>query len=163
MKKSVAIMIAIIFVASILVINLFGLKMSVYNETFPVTKIECINKEGNGVTIKSTLYPVDGATTPINQWKRIPVINIKYNGPANANDNTGTMFFIETRVYPDNATEKRVQFINYSNSVDAELYVDASGNPNGLILFHAPSAILVKVSTMEKNNLTSTFVMVIAR
>ena len=42
MKKSVAILIGIIYIASIFIINLFGLKMSVYNEKHSVAKIECV-------------------------------------------------------------------------------------------------------------------------
>ena len=44
MKKSTLIMIAIVYIASIVLISLFGMKSVVYNEVIPVTKIECLNE-----------------------------------------------------------------------------------------------------------------------
>lgn len=161
MKKSVAIVIGIIFIGSIFIINLFGLKMSVYNETITVAKIECINQAKDGVELSETLYRVDGMAST--ERKKIMQIIIPYEGAADMLNNTGTMFFLETRVYPDNATEKRVNFMNHSNTQDAELYLDTNGEPNGLILFYDRTAIVVKVTTREKNNTTSLYVMIVAK
>ena len=44
MKKSTLILIMIIYVASIVVINFFGLNVKVYNEVINVTSVECINE-----------------------------------------------------------------------------------------------------------------------
>ena len=44
MKKSVMIIIGIIYVASIVVINFFGMKVFVYNKTIDVEQIVCLNK-----------------------------------------------------------------------------------------------------------------------
>ena len=44
MKKSTLVVIAIIYVASIVIISLFGMKAVVYNEVIPVTQIECLNQ-----------------------------------------------------------------------------------------------------------------------
>lgn len=160
MKKSVVILIAIIYVGSIFIINLFGLKMSIYNERFPVERIECINKEETGVKISSTLFPVNGAHTPVSEWEKIPTIKIKFEGAGYVDENgipQGTSFYLQIRVYPNNATEKTLDYKNYSNSTTASIYQNS-----GLILFSEKSSIIVKITPTEKNNPTFLYVMVIA-
>lgn len=160
MKKSVIIVIGIIFVASIFVINLFGLKMSVYKEVFPVERIECLNTAGDGVKISSLLYPVNGAATPVSEWQRIKVIEVVYADLDATEEGDSKMFFIQTRVYPDNATEKHLNYLNYSSTKGVEFYVDGSGNQNGLVLFSNKCAVIIKISTAEKNNPASLFIMI---
>ena len=43
MKKSTLILILIVFIASIPIINFFGLNAKVYNEIVNVSAVECIN------------------------------------------------------------------------------------------------------------------------
>ena len=43
MKKSTLIVIAIIYIASIVVISVFGLKMVIWDVVIPVKSIECLN------------------------------------------------------------------------------------------------------------------------
>ena len=51
MRKSTIIFIAVIYIASIAVISLFGMKMSVYNEIIPVTSILCLNETDDNVEV----------------------------------------------------------------------------------------------------------------
>ena len=44
MNKITIIFIAIIFIGSIAIVNLFGMEMAVYNKEIPVTSILCINE-----------------------------------------------------------------------------------------------------------------------
>ena len=164
MKKSVAILIGIIYIASIFIINLFGLKMSVYNEKHSVAKIECVNKAGDGVVTGKTLYPVNGASTPRDQWQEIMYIAIKFEGAASINDSgqvTGTNFLLQMRVYPDNATNKNLTFTNYSNNSNVEFHI-VGGNQNCLVLFSKPTTVVIKVTPKEENNPAYCFVKLIA-
>ena len=164
MKKSVAILIGIIYIGSIFIINLFGLKLSVYNEKHSVARIECVNKAENDVTIGKTLYPVNGASTPRDQWQEIMYISIKFEGPASINDSgqvVGTNYLLQMRVYPDNATNKDLVFTNYSNTTSVEFHV-VGGNQNCLVLFTKPTTVVIKVTPKEENNPAFCYVKLIA-
>lgn len=45
MKKSTIILLILIYVASIVFVGFFGMKMMTYNETIYVDKVECINED----------------------------------------------------------------------------------------------------------------------
>ena len=85
MKKSVIILIALIYVAAIAVVSFFGLQFKVFNQVVPVSSIVIDNKDlkytpenvpyaiieldDNGVAhyqIKCTVLPVDATNTRIN-------------------------------------------------------------------------------------------------
>ena len=164
MKKSVAILIGIIYVGSIFIINLFGLKMSVYNEKHSVAKIECVNKAEDDVIIGKTLYPVNGASTPRDQWQYIMYISINYEGAASISESgqvSGTNYLLQMRVFPDNATQKDLVFTNYSNTKNVDLIV-VGGNQNCLVLFSKPTTVVIKVTPKEENNPAYCYVKLIA-
>ena len=100
MKKSVVILIAIIYISAIALVSFFGLKHKVFDEVVPVSSIEIINDgvEYNADTgsYKTTLRP----------------------------DEEGVRAFrIEYRVHPDNASEASVSF-----TIDSKMAtVDDSG------------------------------------
>lgn|SRR5574344_38051 len=142
MKKSVVMMIAIIYIASIVVVSLFGMKISVYNEDIPVTQILCTNKtdaENNVQVIDD-----DGERT----------IKIKFVESANAEKLTGTMLYIEHRVLPDNATNKIVKYV-YSENQNVEFYKDTTGAENGLILFHGKAIIDVTIMSTDLRKIST--------
>ena len=51
MKKSTLIIIGLIYIASIVVISVFGLKAVVYRPVIPVTKVECLNESDEFTTV----------------------------------------------------------------------------------------------------------------
>lgn len=161
MKKSVAILIGIIFIASIFIINLFGLKMAVYNEKVSVAKIECISETKEGYKTGQTSYPINGAS---NKWENIMYVMIPFSDPGKLTESggvTGTNYFMQMRVYPDNASQKDLTFTNYSNTKNVDLYV-VGANQYCYVLFSKPSTVVIKVTSQEKNNPTFFYIKLIA-
>ena len=122
MKKSTLILIAIAYIASIVIISLFGMKAVIYNEVIPVTRIDCLNETDDKTTVT---IANDG----------LKLITVKYDQPGDANDLTGTMIQLVWRVTPDNATKKSVKFVYNESRKNMTFVKDKSGNDLGLILF----------------------------
>lgn len=51
MKKSVLIVIGLVYIASILIIGFFGMRQVVYSNIIYVREIECINEEARDMVI----------------------------------------------------------------------------------------------------------------
>lgn len=86
MKKSVVILIAIIYIASIALVSFFGLQFKVFEEVIPVERVEITNE---GQKQNDTL----GSYVIVNhEGDKEPRYQIKYH------------------VYPENATETAVDF-----------------------------------------------------
>ena len=148
MKKSVMIIIGIIYVASIVVINFFGMKVFVYNKTIDVEQIVCLNKtdEEKGIVV-STFESYNGETGT--------AITIKFDKPANKNLMTGTMLQLDLRVLPDNATKKELSFTSTASDEEVEFFTDESGKETGLMLFYEPTSIFeVFVKSTDNSNVT---------
>ena len=148
MKKSVMIIIGIIYVASIVVINFFGMKVFVYNKTIDVEQIVCLNKtdEEKGIVV-STFESYNGETGT--------AITIKFDKPANKNLMTGTMLQLDLRVLPDNATKKELSFTSTASDEEVEFFTDESGKQTGLILFYESTSIFeVFVKSTDNSNVT---------
>ena len=149
MKKSVVILIAIIYVASIVSINFFGMKLSVYNEQIPVQRIECTNVSD----------PERGIV--VDEKDGLKRITITYTQPADINDPVNTTVLqIFSRVYPENATSTRVRYQYHLTSTNVQFYKDAEGHENGVILFYGPvgQTIIDLVSTDGRNIKTSIYI-----
>lgn len=135
MKKSTLIIILIIYVASIAIINFFGMSVKLYDEIINVTAVECINKtDKNTEVIEST-------------DKKI--LKVKFTEPANATDLTGTMLQLQWRVLPDNATVKDVQFVYNTQNTRVEFYEDEKGRKTGLMLFSGPTMLDVRIMSTD--------------
>ena len=148
MKKSVMIIIGIIYVASIVVINFFGMKVFVYNKTIDVEQIVCLNKtdEEKGIVV-STFESYNGETGT--------AITIKFDKPANKNLMTGTMLQLDLRVLPDNATKKELSFTSTASDEEVEFFTDESGKQTGLMLFYESTSIFeVFVKSTDNSNVT---------
>ena len=85
MKKSVLIVIGLVYIASILIIGFFGMRQVVYSNIIYVREIECINEEARDM----------------GDYKLIIIDYIE--------GNTGVQ--LSYRVTPDDATNKEVQFV----------------------------------------------------
>lgn len=121
MKKSVIILIAIIYVASIALVSFFGLKFKVFEEVVPVESVEILDenlKPGN------------------ENFDFYTVIELDSEGKGR--------YQIKYRVHPDNATNQEVDFIlTPMNSGDSS--VPATIDENGVVQFDRQGAVIVSV------------------
>ena len=110
MKKSVIILIAIIYVASIALVSFFGLKYKVFEEVIPVESVEILDDLAPGNENLGCDY-------------------IKY---IDLDENKVARYQIKYRVHPDNATNQDVDFIlTPVNSGDPNIH--ASVDENGVV------------------------------
>lgn len=128
------IIIGIVYLASIVIISIFGMRSVVFNEIIPVSKIECINVTDDKINVS--------------EENNVKIIKIKYDKPANTETNEGTMVQLEWRVLPDNATTKDVKFV-YDSSPRVTFATDEAGNEVGLILFTGKVVLPVKIMSTD--------------
>ena len=91
MKKSVLILIAIIYIGSIVFVGFFGMKMVSYNPTVIPESVVCINED---------------MTSKQDEEGEYKTIRLTYQ--------EGLKYQLQWRVYPDNASQN-VQFVYSSN------------------------------------------------
>ena len=121
MKKSVIILIGIIYLASIALVSFFGLKFKVFEEIIPVERVEILD---------DTLKPGN------ENFDFYKVIELDSDGKGR--------YQIKYRVYPDNATNQEVDFIlTPMNSGDDS--VPATIDENGVVIFDKQGAVIVSV------------------
>lgn len=121
MKKSVIILIGIIYLASIALVSFFGLKFKVFEEIIPVERVEILD---------DTLKPGN------ENFDFYKVIELDSDGKGR--------YQIKYRVYPDNATNQEVDFIlTPMNSGDDS--VPATIDENGVVIFEKQGAVIVSV------------------
>ena len=120
MKKSVLLLIGIIYIMSIAVVSFFGLKVQIVGETVYINKIECINE--NVTTLNGEKY----------------IIVDYYEDP----DNPLTVQ-LEWRIFPDNATKKLVNFVYDEDSTVATV------NKLGTVIFNKKGVITVYITAAD--------------
>ena len=126
MKKSVIVLIAVIYIVAIATVSFIGLKVETFNETVYVNKIE--------ITNENLKYAEDGSK----------YIVIKY---VNDEDNP-TAYQIEWHVYPDEASRKLVEFVyDETNEI-------ATVNAIGTVVFKRKGAITVYVSATDGSSIS---------
>ncbi len=135
MKKSTLILIAIVYVASVVVISVFGMKSVVYNEIIPVNKIICLNETDS--------------KTEVTQDNGMKLIKLKFTTPGDAENLTGTMLQLSWRVLPDNATSKTVKFIYNESLTRVNFVKDENDNELGLILFSGKVVFNLKIMSTD--------------
>ena len=144
MNKAVTILIALIYIASIVLISLFGMKAIVAVENVPVTSIECIN-----VTDEKARVSIDQNTGN-------KVIQVSYVGAYNQETQTGTMIEIKWKVSPDNAVNKNIKITYDTNKTGIIVGVDENGYANGYIYFTQRLAVDIKISSTDGTRITET-------
>ena len=115
MKKSVIILIALIYVVSIALVSFFGLQFKVFEEVIPVERIEILNE------------PDDYLAKPNENGEgevQVPYVFIEPNA------NGEYVYQLDYHVYPDDATNKKVNF-----SFDAETTKGVTISEDGLVRF----------------------------
>ncbi|MDD3397224.1 MAG: Ig-like domain-containing protein [Clostridia bacterium] len=134
MKKSIVIIIGIIYVASICLIGFFGMKIKAYNETIYVTNVECLNKDMR-----------DGTDSQDNPYKYV-ILTYKLN----------LAYQIEWKVYPENASNRNIEF-SYDTSTTV-----ANVNYFGAVTFNKKGTITIQIKSTDGGN-RGTTIKIIAR
>ena len=125
MKKSVIILILIIYIGSIVFVGFFGMKMVSYNPTVLPERIECINSD------MKLVIPKDENDQPI-EAEAYKSVRLRWT--------EGLQYQLEWRVYPDNASQK-VQFI-YTSEM-------ATIDENGLVSFSKHGTLTFSIACEE--------------
>lgn len=131
MKKSVIMLISIVYIASIVVINFFGLKMSVYNVFVPVSQVECTNSED------LQRFPNINVNTDYAYADKL----IRFKLSQTASKENPDKLTITHRVYPDNASQKEVRYVYSQSSSNFEFHKDENGRETGMILIYGKCLI----------------------
>lgn len=125
MKKSVIVMIMVIYVASIVFIGFFGMKISAYDEIIYVNKVECINEEAK-------LKP-DGSKTIILELDK--------------HDSEKNIYQILWKVLPMDASKRNIKFV-----YDEDSYV-ARVDKFGRVYFKNAGVITVYLKSTDGTNI----------
>ena len=134
MKKSVIVVIGIIYVLAIVVVSFFGLKIETFNEIIYIEKIECTNeemkmgKDGIGYIVVNYVEDLENPTSVQLKW----------------------------HVYPDDASRKSVDFV-YD-----ETRTVGTVNEFGTVIFNKKGTITVYITATDGSS-KSAAVKVIAK
>lgn len=126
MKKSVIIIIGVIYIASIVLIGFLGMKITSYDEIFYVNKIECINE--------NAVEKEDGSKS----------IEFIYDENLPPEENVVQIFW---KVYPEDATNRRVEFM-----YDKESKVGYVDN-NGRVWLKRVGTLTVQIKSTDGSNI----------
>ena len=130
MKKSVVILIMIIYIASIALVSFFGLQYKMFDEVVSVERIEILN---SGLRENAT-------------WGKYVIISPDSDGIWR--------YHIKYRVYPDNVSEPRVDF-SYDTQ-NTSVTVDSTG----LVVFTAPTTVKIHVIATDGSNVSTTLTII---
>lgn len=136
MKKSVVILIALIYVASIALVSFFGLQFKVFNEEVYVDKIELLNLEeekskGNYQRIEKQGITDENGNPVYDEFIKVSILETQ-------------QYDLNLRVYPDNATNKK---INYS--IETSPNGCATIDENGVLTLHKTGTVKVIMSSAD--------------
>lgn len=126
MKKSVIVLIGVIYVLAVFAVSFFGLKTQVYNEKIYIERIEVIN-EGVKQSSSGENY-----------------IIIEY-------DESNPYFIIQRKIYPEHATTKVVEYTY--DKTNAFASVD---NDTGIVTFNQEGAITVYITAKDGSGVITT-------
>ena len=125
MKKSVVILIALIYVSAIAVVSFFGLQFKVFNEVIPVASITITNKD-----LKNNM-----GDTPY------AIVELDANGRG--------QYLIEYKVEPANATNRGVSF-----ACDEQSTI-ASVDERGLVTFTGPGYVKITLVPSDGSDVSA--------
>lgn len=124
MKKSIIILIGVIYVASIIFIGFFGMKISAYNQTVYVTGLECINEE-----------------VKVSNNKKSIIYTYKEDVAKEEN-----VYILAWKVYPENSSDKSVKFV-YDTSSKV-----ASVDSNGRVWVNKKGVLTIQIVSQNNEN-----------
>lgn len=134
MKKSVVILILVIYLVSVALVSFFGLQYKTFDEVIYTEKIEFLNDDIKTAD-DGTLYAMAQKDETTGKW----TYQIKY------------------RVYPDNATNSAVEYIYDIQKTGVTVDTDT-----GVITFDRKGALTVTIKPKDGTDISAT-VMIRAR
>ena len=147
MRRTVVFLIFVVYIASILIVNFFGLNITIFKPSVYVSKIECyclINRMED-----EKVYDDAYLKNEI-KYFTVPFIDngSEYN-MDNLNTNPNT-YEIKVRVLPENANNKSYGFIYDESSIEGRVVVDEE---RGFVIFlKKNSGIKIKIIAEDGNN-----------
>ena len=151
MRKSVLVMILVIYIASILFIGFFGMEATLFNEKLYVEKIVITNETCNDYSVH---YLPNEDLTYITFF-----YNDSYEGDWESGLNPNTII-LGFRVVPEDATNRAVAFSYDQNHEGGNPY--GSVTDNGIVRFKRWGTITVTISALDGSS-AKTRVAVVAR
>lgn len=148
MKKSTLIVIALVYVASIVIVSMFGMKAVVYNVNIPVLEIQCVNETRGDVYVDDS--------------KSVKEIRITYDpdhpgelASASGEVLKGTILQLEFRVLPDNATDKSYRFVYAREQYPQVTFHKIGDRETGAIIFTAPALLRLTVIANDNSGVST--------
>ena len=154
MKKSTLILILVVYVASIVIINFFGMSVKVYDEEVAVSSVTCTNEDDpdNGVSITEGS---SGTKTIVVDFVA-PAFDIDENNEPIKDDegnvifkDGGTTLFLEVDVKPNNAWKKQVDYVYDQDNKNVCFHTDGTGRKTGMVLFYAPTMFYCTIESTD--------------
>ena len=130
MKKSVVILIAIIYVAAIAVVSFFGLQFKVFNQVVPVSEIVIDNKD----------LKTEGSTTPY------AIVKLNENGTA--------QYQIKCTVFPVEATDTGVKYAYDTQSTIASI------DEKGLVTFTGAGYLEITIVPNDGSDVSAKLILI---
>ncbi len=136
MKKSVILLILVVYIASLCIVGFFGIKLRIYDEVVKVEKIEC-------VTQSESIIKTEGN----------PDLAFLFNDGieyyAGYFYSEGLSVTLAFSVYPDNATNKNIEFIADAST---QYSLRDNGDNSITITFNQKASIVLIVRAEDSNN-----------
>lgn len=129
MKKTVIVIVAVIYVVSIFFVGLFGIQAQFDNLIIYTTKIECVNRnryDAKGQLLIDVIPATD---------KGVEGVNIKIYDFYQVFYEEGASFKIDWRVYPDDVTNSEVRFSHDENNFFYVVTENSPGRVQGTVKF----------------------------
>jgi hypothetical protein len=128
MKKSVILVIAVIYVLAIVVVGFIGIRMKIYNANVYVEKIECVSDNYRKCNENDDFYQKG------------------YDGYISVIYEENLKVLIKCNIYPENASEKKLEYIYDKSSTTYTLTYNDDGTAN-VEFFKGGSATIIVKST----------------
>ena len=143
MKKTTLILIGIIYIASIIIVSIFGLNAVMYEVNVPVNKVEI-----TVIDEQDYVYMYEKYGTKI--------VQVEYIGEGNAETLEGTVVQLVVRVYPDNATNKEVKYMFDRDAVPFVTMHTIDDRETGAIIISGIGSFEMRVYSTDGTNVYDT-------
>ena len=155
MKKTIVVIILAVYIASIAIVNFFGLEVRQFDSITYVTGIQCDTVTFHGDNSKR-LYPVSYSGSnydiPVFEFYFIPSGSAEQGGEYTLDDLSSNPNVIEINyeVIPHLATEKGVKF-EYDETAGIAVFHELSGS----FIFLKPGTITITIKATDGSNVST--------
>ena len=148
MKKSVVILIAIIYIASIALVSFFGLQFKVFNEEVYVDRIEVLNlaieeAKGSKYYQKIPKGTNENGETIYDEYILVSIQETQ-------------QYDLNLRVHPDNATNKKVNY-----AIETSPNGCATIDENGVLTLHKTGTVKIVMSSADGSGAQTSITVII--